>query len=133
MDFIFELPSYHGNRIILVVVNRFSKGIHLGMLPFAHTAHTVASLFMEIMVKIHGILRSLISDRDPLFVSRFWQELFRLSGTRLRMNSAYQSQSDDQTEVLNRVIEQYLCAFVHHRPGARGKLFPWVEWSHNTS
>ena len=100
----FVLGFYHrttpvrGNTIILVVVDRFSKGIHLGMLPAAHTAHSVAAPFMDIVGKIHGIPCSLVSDRDPLFLSKFWQELFRRSGTQLRMSSAYHPQSDDQTE-----------------------------------
>lgn len=81
LDFITGLPPYRGNSVILVIVDQFSKGIHLGMLPVSHTAHAVASLFMDIMGKIHGLPRSLVSDRDPLFVSNFWQELFRRSGT----------------------------------------------------
>lgn len=133
LDFITGLPPYHGNSVILVVVDRFSKGIHLGMLPSSHTAHAVASLFMDIVGKIHGLPRSLVSDRDPLFVSKFWQELFQLSGTQLRMSSAYHPQSDGQTEVLNKIIEQYLRAFVHRRSRTWGKLLLWVEWSHNTS
>lgn len=71
LDFIAGLPPYHGNTVILVVVDRFSKGLHLGMLPTSHTAHAVATLFMEIVGKIHGLPRSLVSDRDPLFVSQF--------------------------------------------------------------
>lgn len=77
------LPLYHGNSVILVVVDQFSKGIHLGMLPAAHTAHTVASMFMEIVGKIHGLPRSLVSDRNPLFL-----KLFQISGTQLRMSFA---------------------------------------------
>lgn len=69
LDFIIGLPPYHGNTVVLVVVDYFSKGIHLGMLPPSHMAHVVACLFMEIVVKIHGIPRSLVSDRDPLFIS----------------------------------------------------------------
>ena len=69
LDFITSLPAYRGNTVILVVVDRFSKGIHLGMLPQSHSALTVARLFLEIVVKIHGMPRSLVSDRDPLFVS----------------------------------------------------------------
>lgn len=72
LDFITGLPPYHDNSVILVVVDRFSKGVHLGMLSMAHTAHTMASLFVELVVKIHGVPRSLVSDRDPLFISKFW-------------------------------------------------------------
>ena len=133
LDFIMGLPPFQGKSVILVVVDRFSKGIHLGKLPSSHTAHMVAALFMEIVGKIHGIPRSLVSDRDPLFLSNFWRELFQLSGTQLRMSSAYHPQTDGQTEVMNRIIEQYLRAFAHRRPRVWGKLLLWVEWSHNTS
>lgn len=49
--------------------------------------------------------RSLVSDHDPLFISRFWRELFRLSGIRLRMSSTYHPQTDRKSEVLNRIVE----------------------------
>ena len=91
MDFITGLPPYQGK---IVIVDRVSKGIHLGILLLAHTAHMAASLFVDIIIKLHGIPRSLVSNKDPLFISRFWQELFKLSGTRLRMSSAYHPQSD---------------------------------------
>lgn len=62
LDFIVGLPPYHGNTVILVVIDRFSKGIHLGLLPTSHTAHMVTSLFVNIVVKLHGLPRSLVSD-----------------------------------------------------------------------
>ena len=113
LDFISGLPPYRGNSVILVIIDRFSKGIHLGSLPSHHTAFSVAQLFMELSGKLHGMPRSLVSDRDPLFLSRFWQELFKMSGTKLRMSSAYHPQSDGQTEAMNKIVEQYLRAFVH--------------------
>lgn len=120
-DFITGLPPFRGNTIILVVVDKFSKGIHLGMLLTAHTAHAVASLLMKIVGKLHGLPYSLVSDRDPC-LCKFWQELFFRSGMQLRMSSAYHPQSDSQTKVLNRVIEQCLRAFVHGRPQEWGKF-----------
>ena len=114
-------------------LDRFSKGIYLEMLPTRHTAYTVVVLFMDLVEKLHGMPRSLVFDRDPLFLSRFGQELFHLSGTKLRLSSAYHPQSDGQTEILNRVIEQYLRTFVHKKPSSWGKLLRWVEWSYNTS
>ena len=71
---------------------------------------------MDIVVKHHGFPKSIVSDRDPVFVSSFWQRLFELSGTKLSMSSSYNPQTDGQTEVVNRGLEQYLRAFVQDNP-----------------
>lgn len=94
MDFITHLPLSHGFTVILVVVDRYSKGIHLGALPTGFTALKVAALFMEIIYNLHEFPKSIVSDRDPIFVSSFWREMFRLSGTQLRLSTAYHLQSD---------------------------------------
>lgn len=133
MDFIVGLPAYRSYTCILVIVDRFSKGVHLGMLPSHHTSQMVAQSFMEMVGKLHGMPRSITSDRDPLFMSKFWQSLFSLSGTKLRMSSAYHPQMDGQTEVANRIIEQYLRAFMHRRPSVWGHFLLWAEWPYNTS
>lgn len=133
LDFIVRLPPYRGHMKILVVVDRFSKEIHLGILPTQYFAYHVANLFLDIIVKHHGMPKSLVSGRDPLFISKLWQELFKLSSMKLRISSAYHPQSDGQIEVMNRIIEQYLWVFVHNKPLTWGKFLPWVEWSCNTS
>lgn len=94
LDFIIGLPSSQGHTAVLVVVDRFSKGIHLGLLPTHYTTSIVAKLFMETIGKIHGMPRSLVSDCDLLFISKFWQELFKLNGTTLKMSTAYHPQTD---------------------------------------
>lgn len=94
MDFITHLQGSHGFTVILVVVDRFSKGVHLGALPTQFMAFKVATLFIDIVCKLHGFPHSIISDRDLIFISSFWQELFRLNGTMLRMSTAYHPQSD---------------------------------------
>jgi hypothetical protein len=133
LDFITGLPPSHGNTVILVVVDRFSKGAHFGALPPTYTAYKVARLFLDMICKHHGLPRSLVSDRDSVFISHFWRELFKLSGTKLRMSTAYHPESDGQTEVLNRSLEQYLRAFVHHKPSLWFNYLPLAEWSYNTS
>lgn len=99
----------------MIVVDHFPKGAHLGSLPPHFTAHMTAQLFIDLVCKLHGFPRSLISDRDPIFVSKFWREPFKLCGTKLRMSTAYHPQSDGQSEVLNRVVEQYFRNFVHDK------------------
>nr|KYP61599.1 Retrotransposable element Tf2 [Cajanus cajan]KYP61600.1 Retrotransposable element Tf2 [Cajanus cajan] len=133
IDFIVGLPPYKGFTTIMVVVDRYSKGAHFGMLPKSFTAVSVAQLFVDTICKLHGLPHSIISDRDPIFLSHFWQELFRLSGTKLRMSTAYHPQTDGQTEVVNKVLQQYLRCFVHHKPTLWGKFLSWAEWSFNTS
>jgi transposase InsO family protein len=133
LDFITGLPPSHGCITILVVVDRFSKGAHFGALPPTYTAYKVAQLFLDMVCKHHGVPRSLVSDRDPIFISQFWRELFKLSGTQLRMSTAYHPETDGQTEVLNRSLEQYLRAFVHHKPSLWLTFLPLAEWSYNTT
>ncbi|KHN31759.1 Retrotransposable element Tf2 155 kDa protein type 1, partial [Glycine soja] len=82
--------------VILVVVDRFTKGAHFGALPSSCSAHKVASFFIDIV-------------------------------------TAYHPKTDGQTEVLNRVLEQYLRAFVHDKPSQWFSFLSLAEWSYNTS
>lgn len=65
LDFIVGLPNFQGHSTILVAIDRFSKGVHLGMLPTQYSASGMARMFMDIVGKIHSMPRSLVSDRDP--------------------------------------------------------------------
>ncbi|GJV22146.1 transposase, Ptta/En/Spm, transposase, Tnp1/En/Spm-like protein [Tanacetum coccineum] len=76
MDFITGLPSSKGLMVILVVVDHFSKYAHFGALSTNFNAHMVVELFMDIVVKHHGIPKTIVSNRDPIFVSKFWKQLF---------------------------------------------------------
>lgn len=133
MDFITHLPPSQGHTSILVVVDRFSKGVHLAALPRQYNGPRVAAIFWESVGKIHGMPKSIISDRDPIFQSHFWKELFKLQGTKLKFSSAYHPESDGQTERVNRCIEQYLRAFVHDQPKKWATLLSWAEYHHNTT
>lgn len=67
-----------------------------------YKAAIVAKTFMDNVFTIHEMPHSIVNDRDAVFSSRFWQEVFQLSGTKLLMSSAYHPQTDNQTKVMNK-------------------------------
>lgn len=117
----------------MVVVDRLSKYANFGPLPSSHSAIQVVDLFTTMVIILHGVHRSIISDRGTIFTSKFWRKLFELMGTNLRMSSAYHPQLDGQYKVLNRCLEQYLRAFVSDSPTSWVQFLPWAEYHYNTS
>ena len=67
MDFLTNLPTNNGSESILVVVDRFSKMIHLVPLQQKTEASDVADAFFDSVVRLHGLPATIISDRDPRF------------------------------------------------------------------
>ena len=88
MDFIERLPRSEAWDTILVVVDRLSKYGHFITVKHPFTTASIAGIFVKEVVKLHKVPNSIISDRDKIFVSHFWEELFRLQGTQLNMSSS---------------------------------------------
>ncbi|GJP42842.1 hypothetical protein CLOM_g2370, partial [Closterium sp. NIES-68] len=92
MDFVTGLPAgSSGNDAVLVVVDRLTKMVHFAPCRTTITAEETARLFISTVVRLHGIPAAIISDRDPKFTSKFWQDMWARYGTRLQFSSAYQT------------------------------------------
>ena len=133
MDFVDGLPLSFGKTVILVVVDRLTKAAHFLALAHPYSAITVAQAYMDNIFKLHGLPNTIVGDRDSIFLSDFWQELFKLQGVALNYSSAYHPQSDGQTEVVNRCLETYLRCMCSDRPGLWSKWLPLAEYWYNTN
>lgn len=115
MDFIEGLPSSNGKNIILVVVDRLTKLAHFMGLSRPLTIKMVVENFVAGIVKLHGMPKSIVSDKDPIVISNFWHEFFKLSGTQLNMSFTYHPQTNGQSKVVNMCLEQYLRCLGHQK------------------
>ena len=97
MDFVTGLPKSHGFEVIFVVVDRLTKFVHFMLLSHPFTVAKVALEFMKGVLKLHGLPRTIVSDRDAAFTSAFWRELFKLQGIELAMSYAYHHSSTRMT------------------------------------
>lgn len=94
MDFVEGLPKVDGKSVILVIVDRFTKYAHFVPLTHPYTAKIVSEAFIHNVFKLHGMPKTIISDRDPVFLSSFWEEFFTTQGTQLCKSTAYHPQTD---------------------------------------
>ena len=113
MDWITDLPrTARGFTSILVFVCKLTKMVHFCPTTDTATAQVWARLFLENVVKLHGLPRKLISDRDARFTGSFTTELCRLLATKQALSTSFHPQTDGQTERTNRILEEMLRHFV---------------------
>ncbi|XP_056132867.1 uncharacterized protein LOC130109929 [Lampris incognitus] len=101
LDFVSGLPPSQGNTVILTVVDRFSKGVHLVALPKLPSASETADLLMSHVFRLHGLPKDILSDRGPQFVSRVWRAFCKGLGASVSLSSGYHPQTNGQTERMN--------------------------------
>lgn len=109
MDFITGLPmTLRKKDAIWVVVDRLTKSAHFIATNQKYSFDKLAELYLERIVTIHGIPKSITSDRGLVFTLSFWKSLHNALGTKLNFSTAYHPQTDGQTERVNQISEDML-------------------------
>jgi hypothetical protein len=99
MDFIVGLPhTSRGYNSIWVIVDCWSKSAHFIPIFTVYRVKQYAELYMSRIVRYHGIMKTIISDRGSSFVALFWEQLHECLGTHLIRSLAYHPQTDGQAE-----------------------------------
>jgi transposase InsO family protein len=102
------LPKSEDQDAIIVIVDRFSKMIHLIPTTTSLLSLRLVEIYKKEIWRIHGIPRRIISDRGPQFASKFMKELCNALGIKRNLSTAYHPQTDGQTKRINQEIKTYL-------------------------
>lgn len=126
MDFVTHYPSVSSKTTIIVVVYRLSKQANFSTLGSQFIASQMAEVLKHDLVRLHNILATSVFDRDLVFMSLFWCELFLLHETLLAMSSAYHMKFDKQTKIINHYLEDYRYYFTGNHSQHWVYFLPWV-------
>jgi hypothetical protein len=122
MDFIEGFPRVARKSIVLIVVDRFLKYVHFIALGHWYMTAFVAKKNFIPLLGYMAYHVQLFPDRDLVFTSKFWIELFKLSGVKLKLNSALHPQTNGQSEVTNQIWGVYLRCLAGDHPKN------WLRW-----
>ena len=135
MDFMYKLPrTRNGYDGIWVIVDRFTKSAHFPTRSRElFFEHQLAEQFISEIVKYHGVPVSIISDRDPMFTSKFWVAFQEALGLRLLYSTTYHPQTDGQSERTIQTLEDMLRSSVLQFGDAWHKRLALIEFAYNNS
>ena len=95
MDFVVGLPqALRGLNAIWVIVDRLTKSAHFLPVKTTYSLDQLAQLYINEIVRLHGVPVSIVSDRDPRFTSMFWKSLHGALRTKLKFSIVFHPQTD---------------------------------------
>ncbi|WVZ83251.1 hypothetical protein U9M48_030418 [Paspalum notatum var. saurae] len=134
MDFVVALPrTPKGKDAIWVVVDRLSNVAHFIPCRSTNSASDLAPIYVREIVRLHGVPKTIISDRDSKFNSKFWQSLQSALGTDVVLSTAFHPHTDGQSERTIQTLEDMLRSCVLSWQGSWEDHLPLVEFAYNNS
>ena len=102
------LPRSNGMDAIVVIVDRFTKMIRLKVTTTNISSEEIATIYRDEIWKIHGVPRTILSDRGPQFALKFMEDFTKVLRTKRKLSTAYHPQTNGQTERINQEIGTFL-------------------------
>ncbi|KAI0493363.1 hypothetical protein KFK09_023479 [Dendrobium nobile] len=134
MDFAMGFPrSRQGHDAIWVVVDRLTKSAHFLPIRQTDSVDRLAQIYVKEIVRLHGVPRVIVSDRDGRFTSRLWKGIQQGLGTKLHFSTAFHPQTDGQSERTIQVLEDLLRLCVLDFSGSWEDHIPLIEFAYNNS
>ena len=134
MDFVLGYPlTQQKHDYVWVIVDRLTKSAHFILIKIDYSMDRLVELYVDEIVRLHGVSLSIVSDRDPRFISRFWKELQLALGTWLNFSTTFHPQTDGQSERLIQVLEDMLRGCIMEFTGSWDRYIPLIEFTYNNS
>jgi hypothetical protein len=115
MDFVGPLAKSKGHDMILVMTDRLTNYVRIEPTLSTATAQDIASLVYRTWCRMFGLPHRIVSDRDSLFTSHFWQHLHRLLNIKLKMSTSFHPETDGSSERSNKTAIEALRHYVNRR------------------
>ena len=132
MDFVGALPkTVKGFYSIWPIVDRLTKSTHFVPIKTGMSVAKLNEIYIEQIVRLHGIHSSIVSDWYQRFTFTFWESLKDALETKLRLSSAYHPQTNEQTERTIQSLEDLLRACVLEQDVSWIECLPLIEFSYN--
>jgi hypothetical protein len=128
MDFIGPLPVDGGFDGILTITDRLNADIRLIPTRMDISAEELGVLFFDHWYCDNGLPLEIISDRDKLFVSRFWEALHKITGVKLKLSTAFHPQTDGASERTNKTINQAIRFHVQRNQKGWARALPRIRF-----
>jgi hypothetical protein len=134
MDFVVGLShSPRGKDAIWVVIDRLTKVAHFIPMKQTSSAADLVPLYIKEVARLHGVPKSIVSDRHSKFVSKFWQSLHNAMRTKQDMSAAFHPQIDGQSERTIQTLEDMLCTCMLSWKGNWEDHLALAEFAYNNS
>ncbi|EOY19023.1 Uncharacterized protein TCM_043642 [Theobroma cacao] len=134
IDFVMGLPrTSRGYDSIWIIVDRLTKSTHFFLVKTTYGAAQYARIYVDEIMRLHGIPISIVSSRGAQFTSRFWGKLQEALGIKLDFSTAFHPQTDGQSEWTIQTLEDMLRACVIDLGVKWDRYLPLVEFAYNNS